>query len=145
MKVNFYTISTMLYSTVKQRNTTIGFAIAMILIAIASINVFLNQRAIGARRSNATIGGKGGRSTLISLGAARPILLAFVLLFIAVAVLGPLFILCIDTLMLKPGVYSWDNLSLHYWIGAAGKIKAVYEGEPGVLATPDSGPTCGIR
>ncbi len=136
MKVNFYTISTMLYSTVKQRNTTIGFAIAMILIAIASINVFLNQRAIGARRSYATIGGKGGRSTLISLGAARPILLVFVLLFIAIAVLGPLFILCIDTLMLKPGVYSWDNLSLHYWIGAAGKLKAVYEGEPGVLANP---------
>ncbi len=136
MKVNFYTISTMLYSTVKQRNTTIGFAIAMILIVIASINVFLNQRAIGARRSYATIGGKGGRSTLISLGAGKPIILVLVLLFIAIAVLGPLFILCIDTLMLKPGVYSWYNVSLHYWIGEAGKLKDVFEGEPGVLANP---------
>lgn len=134
MKVNFHTISTMLYSNVKQRNTTIGFTIAMILITIAAINVFINQRAIGARKSFATIGGKGGRSNLISLGKSRPLILTVVMIFVFVAVLGPIFVLFINTFLLKPSVYSMDNLSLHYWIGGAGVLPEVYEGEPGVLA-----------
>lgn len=134
MKVNYYTISTMLYSTVKQQQTTTGFAIAMILITISAINVYLNQRAIGARRSYATIGGKGGRSTLISLGKGRPVITATLLLFIVVAVFGSILILMLDTFMLKPGVYSLDNFSLHYWIGSG--IPTVFEGEPGVLANP---------
>ncbi len=136
MKVNYYTISTMLYSTVKQQNTTTGFAIAMILITIAALNVYLNQRAIGARKSYATIGGKGGRHTLIPLGAAKPVLLILLVLFVCVAVIGPLMILMIDTFMLKPGVYAWSNFSLHYWAGAAHQLPEVFEGEPGVFANP---------
>ena len=136
MKVNYYTIATMLYSTVKQQNTTTGFAIAMILILISSINVYMNQRAIGARRSYATIGGKGGRATLISLGKSKPIMLVFMVVFLCIVVIGPLLILTLDTFMLKPGVYSLDNFSLHYWAGKAGALKTVYEGEPGVLSNP---------
>ncbi len=136
MKVNYYTISTMLYSTVKQQNTTTGFAIAMILITIAALNVYLNQRAIGARKSYATIGGKGGRHTVIPLGAAKPILLILLILFVCVAVIGPLMILMMDTFMLKPGVYAWENFSLHYWVGAAHQLPEVFEGEPGVFANP---------
>ncbi|MHC1787697.1 MAG: ABC transporter permease [Christensenellales bacterium] len=136
MKVNFNTISTMLYASVKQRNTTIGFAIALILITLAAINVFINQRAIGVRRSYATIGGKGGRSALIPLGRSRVPILGLVLLFVGIVVIGPIVILCINTFMLESGVYSLDNFSLHYWIGAQGVLTTVHEGEPGVLANP---------
>ncbi len=136
MKVNFYTISTMLYSTVKQRNTTTGFAIAMILISIAAINIFINQRAIGARRSYATIGGKGGRSNLIRLNNARIPVFMMVMLIVCIAVIGPIVILCLDTFMLKPGVLSLDNFTLHFWIGKGGLLPTVYEGEPGVLVNP---------
>lgn len=136
MKVNFNTISTMLYSNVKQRNTTIGFAIAMILITIAAINVFINQRAIGVRRSYATIGGKGGRSVPIPLGKSRIPVLLMVSVFVCIVVLSPILILCLNTFMLKPSVYSLDNLSLHYWIGGQGVLPDVYEGEPGVFANP---------
>lgn len=134
MKVNYYTISTMLYSTIKQQQTTTGYAIAMILILISSLNVYMNQKAIGSRRSYATIGGKGGRATLIPLGAARTPLLIFLVLFIAIVVIGPIIILMIDTFMLKPGVYSLDNFSFYYWIGQGNPL--VYEGEPGVLVNP---------
>lgn len=133
LKVNYYTISTMMYSTIKARNATTGYAIAMILIIISSINIFINQRAIGARRSYATIGGKGGRSNVLSLGKSKIPLTTLVILFVCIAVVGPIVILCIDTFMLKPGVYSWSNFSFHYWIGQRGALPTVFEGEPGVL------------
>lgn len=136
MKVNFNTISTMLYSSVKQRNTTIGFAIAIILITIAAINVFINQRAIGVRRSYATIGGKGGRSVPIPLGKSRIPILTAVSLFVGIVVIGPILVLCINTFMLKSSLYTLDNFSLHYWIGTKGLLPDVHEGEPGVLANP---------
>lgn len=131
MKANFMTISTSLYATVKQQQTTTGYAIALILILISSLNIYLNQKAIGSRRSYATIGGKGGRSTLIGLGKWKPLIVFLLVLFVGIAVIGPLLILVIDTFMLKPGVYSLENFSLYYWVGSGNPT--IYEGEPGVL------------
>jgi iron(III) transport system permease protein len=131
MKVNFNTISTTLYQTVRNREATTGYAVAMILISISSLFVFLNQRAIGARKSFATISGKGGRATLIRLGIWKYPITVLVVMLLVIGVMGPLVILVIDTFMLHPGQYSLANFSLHYWIGAPDF--AIYEGEPGVL------------
>ena len=131
MKVNFSTISTTLYSTIRNRESTTGYAVALILIAISSLFVFINQRAIGARKSFATIGGKGGRPNLIKLGAWKYPVTALVIALLVIGVIGPLVILIVDTFMLKPGIYSLSNFSLHFWAGHADY--AIYEGEPGVL------------
>ncbi|MDR0998620.1 MAG: iron ABC transporter permease [Treponema sp.] len=131
MKVNFNTISTTLYQTIRNRESTTGYAVAMILIAISSLFVFVNQKAIGARKSYATIGGKGGRSTLIKLGPWKGPVTFLVSALLVLGVMGPLVILVIDTFMLRPGEYSFANFSFHYWAG--NPIRTVYEGEPGVL------------
>ena len=62
-KVNFVTLSSQLYMNSKSQNTQTAFAMALIMICIASISVFVNQKLIGSRKSYATIGGKGGRSS----------------------------------------------------------------------------------
>lgn len=131
MKVNYYTISTMLYSSVKQRQTNVGFGMSLILILIASLTVYVNQRAIGARKSYATIGGKGGRTTPIRLGKAKPFIIIFLIAFVGVAVCLPVIILLLQTFMLKAGTYSLSNFTLHYWIG--GPDPLVNAGEPGVF------------
>lgn len=131
MKVNYYTIATMLYSNVKQQQTNIGFGMSLILIIIASLTVYVNQRAIGARKSYATIGGKGGRTTPIPLGKAKPFLIMFLVAFVGIAVCMPICILLLQTFMLKAGEYSLSNFSLHYWIGAANPL--INAGEPGVF------------
>jgi iron(III) transport system permease protein len=131
MRVNFNTISTTLYQTIRNRETTTGYAVALILIGISSIFVFLNQKAIGARKSFATIGGKGTRPNLIRLGLWKYPIAALVIVLLLTGIIGPLIILVIDTFMLRPGVYSFSNFSLHFWLGLADL--AVYEGEPGVL------------
>ena len=61
--VQYYTLSSQLYMNINSRDTQTGFAMAILMIIIASIAVFVNQKLIGSRKSYATIGGKGGRST----------------------------------------------------------------------------------
>ncbi len=132
-KVNYNTISTMIYSQSTSNNKAIAYAIAMILIAIASVNIFLNQRAIGARKSYATIGGKGGRSTPLKLGSWRMPIFILVMVFLTVVVILPLIILILQTFMMEQGKFSLDNFTLHYWLGEEFSKPTVYEGEAGIL------------
>ena len=132
-KVTYNTISTMIYSQSTSNNKAIAYAIAMILIAIASVNIFLNQRAIGARKSYATIGGKGGRSTPLKLGSWRTPIFVIVMVFLTVVVIFPLIILILQTFMMEQGKFSLDNFTLHYWLGEEFSKPTVYEGEAGIF------------
>ena len=130
LKINYYTISTSLYSLIQREKGT-GFSISLVLIAIASINIFINQRLIGSRKSYATIGGKGGRSTLLSLGKWKVPIVALLSAFLMVAVVLPLGILLYQTFMLRLGDYGLSNFTLHYWLGEANP--AISDGLPGVF------------
>ena len=131
-KVNFVTLSSQLYMNSKSQNTQTAFAMALIMICLASISVFVNQKLIGSRKSYATIGGKGGRSTLIGLGkVGRPVITAALFVFFAVGIIMPIVILVMESFMLKEGIYSLDNFTLHYWIGESNP--QIMEGLPGIF------------
>ena len=130
--VSFRTLSSELYSNSKSQNTQTAFAMAILMIIIASIAVFVNQKLIGSRKSYATIGGKGGRSTLIGLGkVGRPVITAALFVFFAVGIIMPIVILVMESFMLKEGIYSLDNFTLHYWIGESNP--QIMEGLPGIF------------
>lgn len=110
--VQYYTLSS---CTPAARISTPGYADRIchgdLMIIIASIAVFVNQKLIGSRKSYATIGGKGGRSTLIGLGkVGRPVITAALFVFFAVGIIMPIVILVMESFMLKEGIYSLDNL-----------------------------------
>ncbi|MCI5956575.1 MAG: iron ABC transporter permease [Clostridiales bacterium] len=134
MKVSYYTISTMLYNNIKQQQTAVAYTISLILIAIAAVVIFINQRVLGTRKSYATIGGKGGRSNVLSLKGSKGPILILMFAFLGFAVLLPIGILILQSLMLKLGDFSMSNLTLHYWIGAG--VKEIFNSEPGVLVNP---------
>jgi len=134
LKTNYYTISTMLYSSVRSRRTVQAYILSIVLIGIAVFTVWLNQKMIGKRKSYATIGGKGTRRNLIALGKWKTPILVVILVFIGVAVLFPVGILLFQTFMLKDGIYSLNNLTLHYWIGASNP--RIFEGEAGIFRNP---------
>lgn len=134
-KVNFVTLSSQLYMNNKSQNTQTAFAMALIMICIASISVFINQRLIGSRKSFATIGGKGGRSTLISLGIHKPLITVILIVFFAVGIITPIAILILESFMLREGVYSVANLTTHYWIGNPNP--SIMEGLPGIFKNKD--------
>ena len=130
--VQYYTLSSPLYMNINSRDTQTGFAMAILMIIIASIAVFVNQKLIGSRKSYATIGGKGGRSTLIGLGkVGRPVITAALFVFFAVGIIMPIVILVMESFMLKEGIYSLDNFTLHYWIGESNP--QIMEGLPGIF------------
>lgn len=130
--VQYYTLSSQLYMNINSRDTQTGFAMAILMIIIASIAVFVNQKLIGSRKSYATIGGKGGRSTLIGLGkVGRPVITAALFVLFAVGIIMPIVILVMESFMLKEGIYSLDNFTLHYWIGESNP--QIMEGLPGIF------------
>ncbi|GHV94827.1 ABC transporter permease [Spirochaetia bacterium] len=134
LKVGYYTISTMLYASIRQQQTAITFAISLILISIAAIVIFLNQLAIGSRRSYTTIGGKGGRSNVIPLRTAKPFIVIILLAFLGIAVILPIMILILQTFMLRLGDYSLSNLTLHFWISEG--HPDIYNNYSGILRNP---------
>lgn len=136
LKTGYYTISTMLQSALMQGNNGLAMVISIVLILIASLNIIVNQKLIGTRKSFVTISGKGGRTSAnVSLGKWKPIITIGMFLFIGMAVLLPLGILVLQSFMLRLGDFGIDNLTLHYWIGKGQEYIA--NGLPGVLRNPD--------
>lgn len=133
-KVKYYTISTTLYSSMKTGQRSVGFAVACTLIVFASITVFINQKIIGQRKSYATIGGKGGRSTLIDLGKSRTLITALIILFLFLFVAFPIVVMAYETFLLRPGDFSFENLTLQHWVGTSDL--RINSGEPGILQNP---------
>ena len=134
-RVGYDTIATMLVSSIRNRNLSTGYIITIVLILIVAMAVFANQKMIGIRRSYATIMGKGTRTTPLLLGRAKYPLFGFLIIFMTITVVIPMFVLLLDTVMLVPGVYSPSNFTLHYWIGGRGGIE-LFAGMPGVFRHP---------
>jgi iron(III) transport system permease protein len=64
----------------------------------------------------------------------KSVLTAIVVVFQAAVIILPLSLLLLDTFMLRSGVYSLDNFTLHNWIGQS--VKTINNGSPGVLLNP---------
>ena len=131
--VKYYTISTTLYNSMKSGQKGIGFSVAIVLIGLAAINVFINQRIIGKRKSYTTIGGKGGRTTLVDLGKWKNPVFVIMILFLVCFVAFPVVIMAYETFMLRPGDFSLSNFTFQHWIGES-NIN-VNSGEPGISET----------
>ena len=129
--VQFRTLSSELYSNSKSQNTQTAFAMAILMICIAALSVFINQKLIGTRKSYATVGGKGGRSTPIGLGGWKPIVTIILFIFFLVGIIMPVVILIVESCMLKEGTYSLSNFTLYYWIGEGDPN--IMEGVPGIF------------
>lgn len=134
LPVRYYTLSTMIRSDMKLGNNADGFVLAIMLIMIAMITVYLNQRAIGAKKSFETIGGRGLVIKLTKLRNWKWVLTAVVVLFEVMIAVVPVTLLIWNTFMKNSGDYSLANFTLAHWIGKSDL--AVNDGLPGVLLNP---------
>lgn len=133
--VRYYMLSTTLFNNIQSRLQADGFVLCLVLIAISIVTVYVNQRAIGVRKSFVTIAGKGFTSTPVRLGALRKPILLLVCLFLVIVVFAPLLLLVYQTFMLHPNNYSLSNLTLHFWTGV-GDMR-IADGIEGILRSPD--------
>ncbi|WP_413375382.1 ABC transporter permease [Alkalihalobacillus sp. 1P02AB] len=130
LPVRYYTLSTMIYSNISTGQQVTGYILSLVLIVSAIIVIWMNQKVI-SRRNYTTIGGKGSKQKLISLGIWRVPTNIAIWLFIFCLSILPVLLLGIQTLLLKDGVYSLDNLTLHYWVGESNS--AIANGMQGVF------------
>ena len=131
--VREFVLSTSLYGNLIGQRPGLGYLAALVMILIGMLVLYMDHKMVGARRSFVTVSGKGSRLGLIQLGKWRWITAGLVVLFLLSVIAVPLIALAIDTVMLIPGIYAWDNLTLHYWIGEASYSVGLGTGEAGIL------------
>ena len=134
--VREFVLSTSLYGNLIGQRPGLGYLAALVMIVIGMLVLYMDHRMVGARKSFVTVAGKGARLGLIELGRWRWALAGFILFFLFSVIVVPLVALAIDTVMLIPGVYSWENLTLHYWIGRRATRSDWAPEKPGYLKTP---------
>lgn len=134
LKVGFFVIPTQLYSSIRNRFTVNAYILSIILIFISLITMYINQRAIGKRKSYSTITGKATRATLVNLKKWKYPVVVLMFLFVFIAVVIPVVILLLQTFLLRDGVYRWDNFTTDFWIGVGSEL---YNGLPGIFRNPE--------
>ena len=132
--VRYYTLSTMIRSSMTMRDTADAFVLAVMLIMISIISVYINQRAIGTKKSFETIGGRGLVIKQTKLGKWKGSITALVVFIEIVIAVLPLTLLAWNTFMKNSGDYSLSNFTLHYWIGQSDTN--FNDGLPGILRNP---------
>jgi iron(III) transport system permease protein len=132
--VKYYTVSTMIRSSIGIGDKADGFVLAITLILFSMINISINQRLVGTRRSYETIGGRGFMAQVSKLRNWKGFLTTVVVAFQTLVIVVPLGLLLLDSFMLKAGTYGLDNFTLHNWIGES--VKNINNGTPGVLVNP---------
>lgn len=137
LPVRFFTLSTQVYSNVKNNLSGDAYLLAIVMIIISSLTIYMNVKVIGARKSYVTISGKGFRAKPVDLGKFKWVIFGLIVLFILFCVIGPLYVLTWQTFMESAGDYSLSNFTLHYWIGPSGALgksgQLLGEGQAGIL------------
>ncbi len=138
-RIGYFTLATKMKQFISGGPQGVGYAMSLVLIVIAALIVYVNQRIIGVRRSYATIGGKGGRSNEMRLGSAKIPLGIFMVVFLAVAMVAPMFVLVMETFQINTGAgYGLSNLTLYNWIGKL-EDAPFYTNYPGVFRNSEFG------
>lgn len=138
-RIGYYTLATKMKVFINDGPRNVGYAMSLVLIGLAALIIFSNQRVIGVRKSYATIGGKGGRSTEMRLGRARGPLMAFLVIFLLMAMVMPMFVLVMETFQVTTGNgYGPNNLTLYNWIGTVGEAQKVIN-YPGIFRNSEFG------
>ena len=132
-RIGYYTLATKMRVFIDQGPRGVGYAMSIVLVGMAALILMGNQRIIGVRKSYATVGGKGGRSTLMPLGAAKKPMMLFLGVFLFLAMVMPFFVLIMETFQITTGAgYGLDNLTLYNWIGTPDKA-VKYTNYPGIF------------
>ena len=138
-RIGYFTLATKMKTFINGGPQGVGFAMSLVLISLAALIIFSNQKLIGVRKSYATIGGKGGRSNEMHLGKAKAPLMAFLVLFLFFAMVAPMFVLVMETFQVTTGNgYALSNLTLYNWIGAVEEANR-YISYPGIFRNPEFG------
>lgn len=138
LRIGYYTLSTRMYDTLNAGTKGIGYAMALLMVFMASGCIFANNLLTGSRKSYATIGGKGSRSNVLHLGKFRVPLTIFLVAFLVIALFVPMLILVLGSFQISTGSgYGLNNLTLYNWIGELGESTKANVNFLGIFENPE--------
>lgn len=116
---NYTVLSTSLYSNFSSGNSGEVAVLAAVIVALGMSVMLLDLWLLREYKRFVTVGGKGHMHRPDRLGRLRwPIGIGVFAIF-AISTLVPLAVLVMSTLMISPGVFSFDNFTLQYWLGSS--------------------------
>lgn len=129
--VNFYVLTTKLKTL---QTTAVGqaYIIALFMVALGAIVMFVNNLFIGKRQSYTTVTGKSSQITLVDLGVGKYIISSILYIVLIFVCIMPLISFALESVIIRSGDYSLSNMTLNYWIGAAGSVSSTV-GTSGIL------------
>ena len=136
LPVRYQVLTTQLYRTLNGINQGQGYCIAMIMILLSVAILAFNQRIIGTRKNYTTVTGKSSNISYINLKKARNVISVVVLVLVLIVSVLPLISFALESIILLPGDYSFDNMTLQFWIGTA-EENSIANNEPGLLKNPE--------
>lgn len=137
MRIGYFTLATKMHDAINNRQAGLGYAMAILLIVMASGTIFANQRMVGTRKSYETLGGKGTKHTPMPLGKAKTPLCIALAIFLILAMVLPMLVLILETFQVSTGRgYGADNMTLYNWIGEVDP-NSQSNHMPGIFKNPD--------
>ena len=132
--VRYYVLSTKMMSLINNYPGQ-GYIIAAVMIVFGVTILAINQKITGSRKSYTTVTGKSSQISLLNLRHLnKPIAIALTIVMIMVAVV-PLITFALESVIIKAGDYSLDNMTLDFWIGT--NLNYLDQGDStGILLSP---------
>lgn len=133
--VRYYVLSTKMKSLMDSYPGQAYIIVAvMILFGVAIL--LLNQKVTNSRKQFTTVTGKSGQISKINLGKANwPVAIILVIILVLVAVV-PLITFAMESIIVKAGDYSINNMTLDFWIGTNLQERLDQGDSTGILLNP---------
>ncbi len=132
--VRYQVLTTQMYRTLNGLNPGYGYIMALLMIIIGVFILGINHHIVGSRKSFTTITGKSSNISLINLRGMTTPLSYLLLILISMVCIVPLFSFALESFIMEPGNYSFDNFTTLFWIGSGSP--EIANGEPGILRNP---------
>lgn len=118
LPVRYNVLTTQLYRCLNGTSPGAGYVIALLMIVISVAILTINQKIIGSRKSYTTVTGKSSQPSLFKL-RSRNLVSIIAVFFVLLITVVPLLSFVVQSFIYKPGVYSFDNFTVRFWVGKA--------------------------
>lgn len=132
LPVRFQTLSTRLYGAISTGDAVRGYALSIVLVAVAGLVLWAGNRATGGR-SYATITGKASEIRTVRTGVWRLPLFAAATILVGATAVVPGLVLAVSTFLRRTNSFD-GGFTTHFWVGESDS--SIAQGMRGVLRDP---------
>ncbi|WP_373237563.1 ABC transporter permease [Cohaesibacter celericrescens] len=127
-------LATSLLRTISTGQDGMSAVLAGAIVILGAASVLIDMKLLKAAQRFVTIGSKGSLHRTTELGVWKWPAFGFAASFVLIGAFTPIFALFLTTIMRMPGVFTFDNFTLDFWVGRDLITTALPQG---ILITPE--------